>query len=100
SSKNRNHTAIASRGRAQREANPRSHRPGGRAVNPARMSRFAGDARVRSAATERLRLTIAYDGRKFRGWQSQASKDSVQDHLEHAFHDLCGKRIVVHGAGR
>jgi tRNA pseudouridine38-40 synthase len=55
---------------------------------------------VRSAATERLRLTIAYDGRKFRGWQSQASKDSVQDHLEHAFHDLCGKRIVVYGAGR
>lgn len=50
--------------------------------------------------TERLRLTIAYDGRKFRGWQSQATKDAVQDHLEHAFHDLCGKRIVVHGAGR
>jgi tRNA pseudouridine38-40 synthase len=55
---------------------------------------------VRSAATERLRLTIAYDGRKFRGWQSQATKDAVQDYLEHAFHDLCGKRIVVHGAGR
>jgi tRNA pseudouridine38-40 synthase len=50
--------------------------------------------------TERLRLTIAYDGRKFRGWQSQATKDAVQDHLEHSFHDLCGKRIVVHGAGR
>jgi tRNA pseudouridine38-40 synthase len=64
------------------------------------MARFTGDARVRSAATERLRLAIAYDGRKFRGWQSQATKDSVQDYLEHAFHDLCGKRIVVHGAGR
>jgi tRNA pseudouridine38-40 synthase len=55
---------------------------------------------MRSAETGRLRLTVAYDGRKFRGWQSQATKDAVQDHLEHAFHDLCGKRIVVHGAGR
>ncbi|HET6408597.1 MAG TPA: tRNA pseudouridine(38-40) synthase TruA [Chthoniobacteraceae bacterium] len=50
--------------------------------------------------TERLRLTIAYDGRKFRGWQSQATKDAVQDYLEHALHDLCGKRIVVQGSGR
>lgn len=63
------------------------------------MARLAGDARV-SGDTERLRLTVAYDGRKFRGWQSQATKDAVQDHLEGAFHDLCGKRIVVHGAGR
>jgi len=55
---------------------------------------------MRSAETERLRLTIAYDGRKFRGWQSQATKDAVQDQLEDALHDLCGKRIVVHGAGR
>jgi tRNA pseudouridine38-40 synthase len=50
--------------------------------------------------TERLRLTIAYDGRKFRGWQSQATKDAVQDYIEHAFHDLCGRRIVVQGSGR
>jgi tRNA pseudouridine38-40 synthase len=64
------------------------------------MARFTGDARVKRLETERLRLTIAYDGRKFRGWQSQATKDAVQDCLEHAFHDLCGKRIVVHGAGR
>jgi tRNA pseudouridine38-40 synthase len=62
------------------------------------MARFAGDARVKE--TERLRLTIAYDGRKFRGWQSQATKDAVQDYLEHAFHDLCGMRIVVQGSGR
>lgn len=49
----------------------------------------------------RLKLTIAYDGRPFRGWQSQAGKDSVQDALEAAFAKLNGgKRISVHGSGR
>ncbi|MDD5351030.1 MAG: tRNA pseudouridine synthase A [Chthoniobacteraceae bacterium] len=51
--------------------------------------------------TRRLKLTIAYDGRPFRGWQSQAGKDSVQDALEAAFAKLHGGvRIPVHGAGR
>lgn len=50
--------------------------------------------------TERLKLLIAYDGRAFRGWQSQASDDAVQDHIERAFAKLCGSRIVVHGSGR
>lgn len=49
---------------------------------------------------ERLKLLVAYDGRAFRGWQSQASDDAVQDHLERAFAKLCGERIVVHGSGR
>jgi len=49
---------------------------------------------------QRLRLLIAYDGRPFRGWQSQASRDAVQDHLERAFLKLCGMPIVVHGSGR
>ena len=33
----------------------------------------------------RLKLVVAYDGRPFRGWQSQATKDAVQDFLEAAF---------------
>ncbi|HEX4085990.1 MAG TPA: tRNA pseudouridine(38-40) synthase TruA [Chthoniobacteraceae bacterium] len=48
----------------------------------------------------RLRLTIAYDGAGFRGWQSQTGGNTVQDHLEAAFATLCGSRIPVHGAGR
>lgn len=52
------------------------------------------------AELERLRLTIAYDGRPFRGWQSQATRDGIQDHLEAAFEKLCGYRIVVNGSGR
>lgn len=48
----------------------------------------------------RLRLLIAYDGRPFRGWQSQATNDAVQDHLEAAFAKTIGDRVVVHGSGR
>lgn len=49
----------------------------------------------------RLRLTVAYDGGSFAGWQSQARGNTVQDHLETAFAALCGgQRIAVHGSGR
>ena len=56
-----------------------------------------------AAATgvRRLRLRIAYDGRPFQGWQSQAHHDTVQDRLEAAFAALCGgQRVAVHGSGR
>ncbi len=48
----------------------------------------------------RLKLLIAYDGRKFRGWQSQATRDGVQDFLEKALAQITGTRVVVHGSGR
>ncbi len=52
-------------------------------------------------APRRLRLTVAYDGRPFDGWQSQARGNTIQDHLETAFGRLCGgARIPVHGSGR
>ena len=50
---------------------------------------------------KRFKLLIAYDGRAFRGWQSQATKDSIQDYLELALAQLNGGvRVPVHGAGR
>jgi tRNA pseudouridine38-40 synthase len=48
----------------------------------------------------RLKLTLAYDGRPFSGWQSQAEGGGVQDHLERAFTRLCSGRVIVQGAGR
>ncbi len=48
----------------------------------------------------RLKLTIAYDGRPFRGWQSQAGGNTVQDLLQHALTTICGEKISVQGAGR
>ena len=51
-------------------------------------------------STERLKLALAYDGRPFKGWQSQAHGGGVQDHLERAFAAVLGAPLRVHGAGR
>jgi len=48
----------------------------------------------------RLKLTIAYDGGPFAGWQSQVHRNTIQDHLEDAFRRIVGKKVRVHGAGR
>ena len=50
----------------------------------------------------RLRLTIAYDGRPFAGWQSQRGGNTVQDHLESALAKILKLENppVVHGSGR
>jgi tRNA pseudouridine38-40 synthase len=50
--------------------------------------------------TLRLKLLIAYDGRPFRGWQSQATNDAVQDHMEAAFAQTIGEKVSVQGSGR
>ncbi|MEP6937144.1 MAG: tRNA pseudouridine(38-40) synthase TruA [Chthoniobacterales bacterium] len=49
---------------------------------------------------QRLKLIVAYDGTSFSGWQSQASGNTIQDHLERAFKDVTGQQVRVHGAGR
>jgi len=48
----------------------------------------------------RLKLTVAYYGTAFAGWQSQAHRKAVQDELEGAIHKICGERVRIHGAGR
>lgn len=48
----------------------------------------------------RLKLIISYDGASFAGWQSQASRNAIQDHVEKAFAQICSKPVRVHGAGR
>ncbi|MFL6589625.1 MAG: tRNA pseudouridine(38-40) synthase TruA [Chthoniobacterales bacterium] len=48
----------------------------------------------------RLKVIVAYNGTPFSGWQSQADRNAVQDHLETAFAQICGERVRVHGAGR
>ncbi|MEY2542827.1 MAG: hypothetical protein QOE81_288, partial [Verrucomicrobiota bacterium] len=35
--------------------------------------------------SSRLKLTVAYDGAAFAGWQSQAHRNTVQDEMERAF---------------
>lgn len=49
----------------------------------------------------RLKLTLAYDGAGFRGWQSQAGGGGVQDVLQESLSRLAGgKKIRAHGSGR
>jgi len=48
----------------------------------------------------RLKITVAYDGTGFAGWQSQSHRNTIQDHLERAFERISGKPARVHGAGR
>jgi tRNA pseudouridine38-40 synthase len=47
-----------------------------------------------------FKLTIAYDGTGFVGWQRQASGTSIQGLLEDALRELDGRPVDVAGAGR
>src|SRR5712692_8648345 len=47
-----------------------------------------------------FRITLAYDGTDFVGWQRQANGTSIQELLEDALGDLDGRKVVVTGAGR
>ncbi len=47
-----------------------------------------------------LKMTIAYDGTGFAGWQVQPEERTVQGALEEAFSELEGASVAVYGAGR
>jgi tRNA pseudouridine38-40 synthase len=51
-------------------------------------------------ASVRLKLTLAYLGTDFHGWQLQAGARTVQECLEQALSRLAGQNVRVHGAGR
>jgi tRNA pseudouridine38-40 synthase len=51
-------------------------------------------------APARLKITLAYDGTAFAGWQSQTHGNTIQDRLEKAIQRVVGKVVRVHGAGR
>jgi tRNA pseudouridine38-40 synthase len=48
----------------------------------------------------RLKLTIAYDGRPYGGWQIQPNADTIQERLESALTDIAKEPIRLHGSGR
>ena len=47
-----------------------------------------------------IRLTLAYDGTDFCGWQRQPKVRTVQGEVEKALAKIAGRRIPVVGAGR
>ena len=48
----------------------------------------------------RLKLTIAYDGRPYNGWQSQACGNTVQDFILRALEEVAKQPIKLQGSGR
>ena len=48
----------------------------------------------------RFKITVAYDGRPFDGWQSQSGGNTVQDSLQDAASAIAKQTVLVHGAGR
>jgi tRNA pseudouridine38-40 synthase len=46
------------------------------------------------------RLTLEYDGTKYRGWQEQRNARTVQGDLRNALEDLFGTEVDLQGAGR
>ena len=47
-----------------------------------------------------LKLTIAYDGNGFCGWQFQPDLDTIQNRIELALAEVAKEPIRLHGAGR
>lgn len=47
-----------------------------------------------------FKITVAYDGRDFVGWQRQAAGQSVQGALEEALSRVCNHPVIIHGSGR
>lgn len=48
----------------------------------------------------RVRLTIAYDGSGYAGWQRVATGVGVQERIEQALETIAGRHLAVEGAGR
>jgi tRNA pseudouridine38-40 synthase len=50
--------------------------------------------------TRNLKLTLAYDGHDFAGWQVQPDRVSIQGTLVSAFEHLTGEKTLPQGSGR
>lgn len=51
-------------------------------------------------STRTLKLTIAYDGTAYQGWQSQPDRPTIQGALERAFNRITGEAVRITGSGR
>lgn len=51
-------------------------------------------------SVRRIRITVAYDGTEFHGWQVQPGLPTIQGELEKAVSEIEGRRVSVAGSGR
>jgi len=54
----------------------------------------------RKSKIKHFKLTIAYDGTQYGGWQLQPNAVTIQGLIEAALKKIAGKRVAVHGSGR
>jgi tRNA pseudouridine38-40 synthase len=47
-----------------------------------------------------FKLTIAYDGTDFHGWQIQSNKPTIQGEIVNVLRRITQESVIVHGAGR
>ena len=50
--------------------------------------------------TRRFKLTVAYDGTAYAGWQVQSNHVSVQQVIEETLKGIVGHTVKIHGSGR
>lgn len=55
---------------------------------------------LKSRLVPTIRLTVAYEGTDFSGWQVQPGRRTVQEEIETAIHRLTGETVRVQCAGR
>src|SRR4051812_3582598 len=67
---------------------------------PARCARRVLRSSSLAAVPRTIKLTIAYDGTEFVGWQRQENGVSIQGAVEDALATLDGAPVTLHGAGR
>ena len=51
-------------------------------------------------AVRNIKLTVAYDGSEYHGWQTQPGKRTIQESLTQAIQNLIGSDVRVFGASR
>jgi tRNA pseudouridine38-40 synthase len=50
--------------------------------------------------TQRYKMTVAYDGTHYAGWQVQPGERTIQSELERAAHQISGEIVRIHCSGR
>lgn len=48
----------------------------------------------------RLKLTIAYDGAPYKGWQTQPNTTTIQETIEQALAEVAQEPVKIYGSGR
>lgn len=66
------------------------------------LSRLSRNPRIaeRTGSMRNLRLTLAYDGTRYLGWQWQPYGPTIQGELQEAIRKLTGETVEVVGSGR